>query len=127
MLQLESVTKQFGGIRALDGVSLTVGEGEVVALIGPNGSGKSTLVNVATALVPATSGRVLFRGKDITHEKSHRVVAAGMIRTFQNIRLFPSLPVWQNLWVAQNSAEDGRRGFFFEVAERGSRVEEGHR
>ncbi len=111
MLALEGLTKRFGGLRALDGVDLAIREGEIVGLIGPNGSGKSTAVNLVTGLFPVTAGRVVFRGRDITGAASHEVVSSGIARTFQNIRLFGHLPVWQNLWVAQNSREDRRRRF----------------
>ena len=113
MLDLKGVSRTFGGVRAVDGLDLTVGDGEIVGLIGPNGSGKSTTVNLVTGLLPLTSGVVYFRGKDITDLPTHRRLEAGIARTFQNIRLFGQLSVWQNLWVAQNSAEDrAARGFF---------------
>ena len=113
MLDLKGVSRTFGGVRAVDGLDLTVGDGEIVGLIGPNGSGKSTTVNLVTGLLPLTSGIVYFRGEDITELPTHKRLEAGIARTFQNIRLFGQLTVWQNLWVAQNSAEDrARRGFF---------------
>jgi ABC-type branched-subunit amino acid transport system ATPase component len=113
VLDLKGVSRTFGGVRAVDGLDLTVGDGEIVGLIGPNGSGKSTTVNLVTGLLPLTSGVVYFRGEDITDLPTHRRLEAGIARTFQNIRLFGQLTVWQNLWVAQNSAEDrAARGFF---------------
>jgi branched-chain amino acid transport system ATP-binding protein len=111
MLVLEGLTKRFGGVRALDGLDLAIHEGEIVGLIGPNGSGKSTAVNLVTGLLPVTAGRILFRGRDITGLAPHQVAVSGIARTFQNIRLFGHLPVWQNVWVAQNSREDRRRRF----------------
>jgi ABC-type branched-subunit amino acid transport system ATPase component len=102
MLALEGLTKHFGGVRAVQAVGLGVQAGELLGLIGPNGSGKSTIVNLVTGVVPPTAGRVAFRGRDITGWPSHRVLAAGIARTFQNIRLFGNLTVWENLWVAQN-------------------------
>ncbi len=112
MLELAQVSRHFGGVRAVDALSLTVGEGEIVGLIGPNGSGKSTTVNLVTGLFPPTSGKILLRGQDLARVPVHRRLGLGIARTFQNIRLFGHLTVWQNLWVAQNSPEDrARRGF----------------
>jgi ABC-type branched-subunit amino acid transport system ATPase component len=112
VLELKALSKHFGGVRAVDNVELTVEEGEIFGLIGPNGSGKSTTVNLICGLFPATGGRILFRGADITGLPTHARVARGIARTFQNIRLFGQLTVWQNLWVAQNSMEHaGEAGF----------------
>jgi ABC-type branched-subunit amino acid transport system ATPase component len=113
VLELQALSRHFGGVKAVDGLDLTVAEGQIFSLIGPNGSGKSTTVNVITGLFPPTSGRVVFRGQDLAALPTHRRLRAGIARTFQNIRLFGQLSVWQNLWVAQNSAEDqARHGFF---------------
>lgn len=111
MLELKRLTKHFGGVRAVDGVDLTVAPGEILGLIGPNGSGKSTIVNLVCGLIPATDGRVLFRGTDISDLPPHARVTLGIARTFQNIRLFGQLSVWKNLWVAQNSAQQRAHGF----------------
>ena len=108
MLELDHLVKHFGGVRAVDGVSLNVTAGEVLGLIGPNGSGKSTMVNLICGLFPLTAGRVIFKGQDISNLPPHERVSLGIARTFQNIRLFGQLTVWQNLWVAQNSAEQRR-------------------
>jgi branched-chain amino acid transport system ATP-binding protein len=105
VLDLENLTKHFGGVRAVDGVNLKVNAGEILGLIGPNGSGKSTMVNLICGLFPLTAGRVVFKGRDISSLPPHERVSLGIARTFQNIRLFGQLTVWQNLWVAQNSAE----------------------
>jgi branched-chain amino acid transport system ATP-binding protein len=105
VLDLENLTKHFGGVRAVDGVNLKVNAGEILGLIGPNGSGKSTMVNLICGLFPLTAGRVVFKGQDISSLPPHERVSLGIARTFQNIRLFGQLTVWQNLWVAQNSAE----------------------
>jgi ABC-type branched-subunit amino acid transport system ATPase component len=113
MLELRQVSRHFGGVRAVENLDLEVREGEIVGLIGPNGSGKSTTVNLVAGLFPLTSGSIRFRGADIAGLPTHRRLQAGIARTFQNIRLFGQLTVWQNLWVAQNSPEDrARRGFF---------------
>ena len=105
MLGLSGLTKSFGGVLAVDGVDLAVAQGEIVGLIGPNGSGKSTIVNLICGLFPPTAGRVVFRDADMSDLPAHARVARGISRTFQNIRLFGQLTVWQNLWVAQNSGE----------------------
>ena len=113
MLELKQLSRHFGGVRAVDGLELTVGKGQIFGLIGPNGSGKSTTVNLVTGLFAPTSGRILFDGAEIAHLPTHLRLQSGIARTFQNIRLFGQLTVWQNLWVAQNSPEDrAKQGFF---------------
>ncbi|HEV3011320.1 MAG TPA: ABC transporter ATP-binding protein [Burkholderiales bacterium] len=113
MLELKGLSRHFGGVRAVDGLDLTVRKGEIVGLIGPNGSGKSTTVNVVAGLFPATSGEIVFQGEELRGLPTHKRLQLGIARTFQNIRLFGQLSVWQNLWVAQNAPEDrARRGFF---------------
>ncbi|MEW5863366.1 MAG: ABC transporter ATP-binding protein [Pseudomonadota bacterium] len=112
VLELKGVTRHFGGVRAVDGLDLVVPEGSIFGLIGPNGSGKSTTVNLVTGLFPLTAGTIRFRGETLDDLPTHRRLQKGIARTFQNIRLFGRLTVWQNLWVAQNSPEDrARRGF----------------
>jgi branched-chain amino acid transport system ATP-binding protein len=103
VLDLQGIAKHFGGVHAVDGVDLTVKRGEILGVIGPNGSGKSTIVNLVSGLFPLSSGRILFNGDDISDLPSHARVSLGIARTFQNIRLFGNLSVWQNLWAAQNS------------------------
>ena len=111
MLDLARLSKHFGGVRAVDGVDLAVARGEILGLIGQNGSGKSTIVNLICGLFPPTAGRVVFNGADISDRPAHARVTLGIARTFQNIRLFGQLTVWQNLWVAQNSGEQRNRNF----------------
>jgi ABC-type branched-subunit amino acid transport system ATPase component len=112
MLELSGIAKHFGGIRAVDDLGLSVAKGEILGLIGPNGSGKSTTVNLICGLYPVTAGRVLLDGRDITDLPTHRRLSEGIARTFQNIRLFGGLTVWQNLWVAQNAPTHRKeRGF----------------
>ena len=111
MLELQGVSKHFGGVRAVDGIDLTVARGEILGLIGPNGSGKSTIVNLICGLFPLTSGRIVLDGTDISDVPVHARVTCGVARTFQNIRLFGQLTVWQNLWVAQNSGEQRSQNF----------------
>ena len=108
MLELKGLTKHFGGVRAVENVDLTVAQGEILGLIGPNGSGKSTIVNLICGLFPVTAGQVVLRGTGITDLPPHARVGLGIARTFQNIRLFGQLTVWQTLWVAQNSGEQAR-------------------
>jgi branched-chain amino acid transport system ATP-binding protein len=113
VLELRAVSRHFGGVRAVDGLDFTVNQGEIVGLIGPNGSGKSTIVNLVAGLFPLTAGEIRFNRQPLQDLPVHQRLQLGIARTFQNIRLFGQLSVWQNLWVAQNSPEDrSRRGFF---------------
>jgi ABC-type branched-subunit amino acid transport system ATPase component len=102
VLELVDLSKHFGGVKAVDSINLRVAKGEIFGLIGPNGSGKSTIVNLITGLLTPTSGRILIDAEDVTELPTHARVARGVARTFQNIRLFGQLTVWQNLWVAEN-------------------------
>jgi ABC-type branched-subunit amino acid transport system ATPase component len=88
VLELQGISKHFGGVRAVDGVDLTVTRGEILGLIGPNGSGKSSIVNLICGLFPLTAGRIAFNGTDISDLPPHTRVTIGIARTFQNIRLF---------------------------------------
>jgi branched-chain amino acid transport system ATP-binding protein len=98
-LSVEDLVKRFRGLRALDGVSLHVDEGEIVGLIGPNGSGKTTLLNVASGVMRPTSGRVTVDGVDATGRKPHDLAHLGIGRTFQQIRLFAEMTVEENVEV----------------------------
>ena len=112
MLELQGLSRHFGGVKAIDGLDLIVRKGEIVGLIGPNGSGKSTTVNVIAGVFPPTSGEIRFEGENFEGLPTHKRLQHGIARTFQNIRLFGQLSVWQNLWVAQNAREErARRGF----------------
>src|SRR5512136_3002921 len=97
MLQLENVTKNFGGLKAVDECTLSVDQGSITALIGPNGSGKTTLFNVITGFLRANTGRVIFKDRDITNLPVHQIANLGIARTFQVSSLFPKLTVWENL------------------------------
>jgi branched-chain amino acid transport system ATP-binding protein len=97
MLQVDRISKDFGGLRALNEVSFEVAQGEIVGLIGPNGSGKSTAFNVITGFLPATSGAVTFNGATITGLPAHEVARRGMARTFQLVRPFPHLTTLDNV------------------------------
>ena len=100
LLQLEDVTIRFGGLTAVGGVSATVEEHELVGLIGPNGAGKTTLFNMVTGVYQPTEGRIAFDGRPTAGLKPFALTARGIARTFQNIRLFPSLTVFDNVRVA---------------------------
>ena len=97
ILELRDVTRVFGGLRALDGVSLSLEPGEVVGLIGPNGAGKTTLVNVVTAVTPATSGQVVFNGESIEGLTPDRIAQRGVSRTSQIVQPFPRMTVLENV------------------------------
>ena len=102
VLQLDKVTIRFGGLTAVSGVDFTVGENELCGLIGPNGAGKTTVFNVITGVYQPTEGAVLFHGRDLAGLRVNEIVALGIARTFQNIRLFGSLSVFDNVRVACN-------------------------
>jgi branched-chain amino acid transport system ATP-binding protein len=97
LLSLTDVTRRFGGLKAVDNVSLSIGQGEILGLIGPNGAGKSTLINVVTGVHPATAGQVRFRGQDITRYKSYQIARLGLARTFQIVQPFPRMTVAENV------------------------------
>lgn len=106
MLRLNNLAKHFGGVRAVDGVQIEVNKGEVLGLIGPNGSGKSTIVNLICGVFPQTAGSIELDNIDLGIKPPHQRIDAGVSRTFQNIRLFDDLTVWQNLWVAWRDAPE---------------------
>jgi branched-chain amino acid transport system ATP-binding protein len=100
MLEAINVTVNFGGLLALDNLNLKVQEGERRGIIGPNGSGKTTLINVITGYVKPTSGKVLFKGEDITRYPPHKIVERGIGRTFQITNIYPNLTIYENIWLA---------------------------
>jgi branched-chain amino acid transport system ATP-binding protein len=102
MLELTDIIRNFGGLRALGGVNLTVPEGRVVGLIGPNGAGKTTLINVISGLDRPSSGSISFDGKIIQRATPHSITRSGIARTYQNIRLFAEMTVLQNLLIGQH-------------------------
>jgi branched-chain amino acid transport system ATP-binding protein len=97
LLEIEGLTKRFGGLRAVNDFDISVAEGEIVGLIGPNGAGKSTVFNLVTGVIPPTSGTVKFRGQDITHRQPEQVAALGIGRTFQLNPLFHEFTVLENV------------------------------
>jgi branched-chain amino acid transport system ATP-binding protein len=100
LLELDDVTIRFGGLTAVSGVSLKVGEGELIGLIGPNGAGKTTVFNLITGVYQPTEGHISFAGKATARLKPHVLTKSGMARTFQNIRLFGSMSVFDNVRAA---------------------------
>ena len=102
LLQVKDVTRTFGGVKALDGVSLTVGKGKVHGLIGPNGAGKTTLINVLSGIIPPSSGEVVLDDQPVHGLPAHRLTALGVARTFQNIRLFPEMTCLENVIAGQH-------------------------
>ena len=102
LLQLDHVSIRFGGLAVLDAVDLAVNQGELVELIGPNGAGKTTVFNLITGIYPPSAGTIRLAGEDLAGQKMHRRARAGIARTFQNIRLFPSLSVIDNVLAAAN-------------------------
>ena len=97
LLELQGLGIRFGGLRAVEDLSFSVNEGQIVALIGPNGAGKTTVFNMITGLYRPSEGRVLFRGRDITGAAPNRIAAGGIRRTFQTIRLFHQMTVFENV------------------------------
>jgi len=97
MLVIDGVSKNFGGLAALDNVSFEVKKGEIVGLIGPNGAGKTTLFEVISGFLRPTAGRVLFKGDRIDGLKPHQVLRRGLARSFQLVQVFPSFSVYQNI------------------------------
>lgn len=97
ILKVENICKSFGGLKAVNDVSLSIPKGAIVSLIGPNGAGKTTLFNIITGFYKADSGSILFDGKRINDLKIHDFVKIGMARTFQNVRIFKELTVLENV------------------------------
>jgi branched-chain amino acid transport system ATP-binding protein len=103
LLSLRNVTRRFGGIVALDGVSFDVEEGQIVGLIGPNGAGKTTAFNVITRLYTPNEGEVEFAGENLLKERVHGIVRRGIARTFQNVELFRTMTALENVLVGAHT------------------------
>jgi len=103
ILEARGVTKQFGGLTAVNDVSFSIPRGAIVSLIGPNGAGKTTFFNILTGLYKPTLGRVSFDGRNITGGRPDKIMALGVARTFQNIRLFGTMTALENVMVGQHS------------------------
>jgi branched-chain amino acid transport system ATP-binding protein len=110
ILEVREATKTFGGILALNRVSFDLKEGEILGIIGPNGSGKTTLVNCITGFISMTSGKVFFRGKEISRKPAHKIADLGITRTFQIMRPYFSLPAYKNLIIPLFSPRAKRTG-----------------
>ena len=110
ILRVIDVTKAFGGILALNRLSFHVSEGDILGIIGPNGSGKTTVVNCITGFIRMNSGRVIFRGKDISRKAPHKIADMGLTRTFQIMRPYYSLPAYKNLVIPLFSPRAKRTG-----------------
>jgi branched-chain amino acid transport system ATP-binding protein len=103
LLDVRDVSVRFGGIVALDGLSFTIDEGQICGLIGPNGAGKTTMFNVVSRIYQPSSGTLLFDGNEILDIPAHGIAKLGIARTFQNLALFPSLTVLENVMVGAHS------------------------
>jgi branched-chain amino acid transport system ATP-binding protein len=103
LLTAEGIAKRFGGVQALSDVSFTIGKGQIYGLIGPNGAGKTTLFNVLTGIYIPDGGSFSFDGRDLIGLKAHEVAAAGIARTFQNIRLFVNLSALENVMIGRHA------------------------
>jgi len=116
LLRLHNATIRFGGLVAVNGVSLEVGQGEILALIGPNGAGKSTIFNLITGIYPPAEGGISFNGKSIAGLPPHVIAGRGIGRTFQNIRLFKELTVLENVLIgAHTRGRWGLTGALFKM------------
>jgi len=122
ILEVTDATKTFGGILALNRVSFSVKQGEILGIIGPNGSGKTTLVNCITGFIRMNSGKILFRGKDITRKPPHKIADLGVTRTFQIMRPYFSLPAYKNLVIPLFSPRAKRTGGWRESWGTGTRL-----
>jgi len=97
VLQIQSLTRRFGGLTAVDGFDAVVNEGEIVSLVGPNGAGKTTVFNLISGVLRPTAGSIRLHGRELVGEPAHRITHHGVARTFQNIRVFPQLTVRENV------------------------------
>jgi len=102
LLSCRDLTMKFGGLTAVDSVNLDISPGEIRGLIGPNGSGKTTMFNMVSGLYKPSAGQVIFDGENIAGQKPHIVTKRGISRTFQNIRLFADMSVWENVLVGRH-------------------------
>ncbi len=102
ILQIDSVTKHFGGLTALSELSFEVNKNEIIGLIGPNGAGKTTLFNIITGVYRPDKGEIIFHNKNIHHYNPHQIVKLGIARTFQNIRLFANMTALENVMIGRH-------------------------
>ena len=123
ILSTEGLTKQFGGLAAVNELNLSFEGSRVHAIIGPNGAGKTTLFNLISGLLPPTSGRVFFRGRDITGIKPHQISRLGIKRTLQIKSVFPKLTVAENLWITRRAGHGFLHPFRSAESDRGTTEE----
>ncbi len=127
VLEVDDVTLRFGGLTALDSVSMHIEEGEILGVIGPNGAGKTTAFNVITGVYQPTSGEVRFEGRPLTGIKRHAITKLGIARTFQNIRLFGSMTALENVLVgADANHSTGVLSALFRTAKHRREEDDGH-
>ena len=109
ILEVRDVSRKFGGLQAVSGVSFGVREGMIKALIGPNGAGKTTLFNLISGFLPPDTGTILFHGRPVQGLRPYEIAAKGMVRTFQHIRLFPKMTTLENIMIGRHT--HGKSGF----------------
>ena len=124
LLQTEALTKAFGALTAVNGVTLEVQAGTLHSIIGPNGAGKTTLFNLLTGQFPPTSGRIVFDGRDITGTPAHRIAHLGLARSFQRTNVFPALSLLDNAWIAAFARGRSWRGLVWRRSDRYAEVTE---
>ena len=122
LLRTETLTKAFGALTAVNGVTLEVQAGTLHSIIGPNGAGKTTLFNLLTGQFPPTSGRIVFDGRDITGTPAHRIAHLGLARSFQRTNVFPALSILDNVWVAAFARGRSWRGLVWRRSDRYAEV-----
>lgn len=103
LLETRRLSKDFGGLRALDHLDFDIDKGEIVSIIGPNGAGKTTFFNVLTGMIPPDEGEIWFDGHNLVGLRPNQILALGIARTFQNVRLFPNMTIRQNVMVGQHA------------------------
>ena len=118
VLETKNLSKAFGALTAVDGVSLGIEAGTLHSIIGPNGAGKTTLFNLLTGTTPPSSGRILFDGRDITGTPAHRVAHLGLARSFQRTNVFPAFSLLDNVWVAAFACGPSWKGLLWRRADR---------
>lgn len=107
LLQINSLCKRFGGVKAVNSVSFAINSGQITALIGPNGAGKSTLLNMVSGLAKPTSGEIFWQGNEITSLSAHKIARLGIARTFQNVQLFNNMTALENVMAARHLHSKG--------------------
>jgi branched-chain amino acid transport system ATP-binding protein len=122
MMRIEDLSKNFGGIKAIDSVSFSINDGEILGVIGPNGSGKTTLINIVTGVYPCSSGKIYLDKTDITKLNTHDVVRKGISRTFQGVRIFNDITVINSVITGMHV--QSKASFFASIVNSKSKHEE---